>query len=126
MTDINIPAERRRRQAQERLGATKIACPLCGETNPHCFEKHHLAQKKFDKDFTIGLCMNCHRKLSDPQKDHPKPLRSNPNWLEQGGHLLLGLADFLVFLVEKLKDLGLKMIEAARAELACATTDKGA
>jgi len=48
-----------------------VACPFCGEDDPRCAEDHHIAGRKYD-DMTVRVCRNCHRKLSDMQRDHPR------------------------------------------------------
>lgn len=54
----------------ERLGSRTPSCGICGESDPRCLELHHVVGKKFSNDL-ITVCRNCHRKLSDDQKDHP-------------------------------------------------------
>ncbi len=105
--------ERRRRQAYERLGTTTPTCGECGETDWRCLEAHHVAGERYGGGRVI-LCRNCHRKTSDPQKDHPESLDATPSWLERIGHFLLGLADLLALAVEKLQAFGRELIERAR------------
>jgi hypothetical protein len=114
MDDATRKQEARRRAAQERLGRNDAQCPYCGEADARCLELHHIAGRKFD-DETIPVCRNCHRKLSDMQRDHPRPLHDDPGWMERLGHLLLGLADLLALAVAKLKELAVFLIEKARA-----------
>jgi len=52
-------------------------------------------------------CRNCHRKLSDSQKDHPPKIGETPSLPERVGHFLLGLADFFLLLAEQLRQFGL-------------------
>lgn len=60
------------------------------------------------------MCRNCHRKLSDTQKDHPSALADGePPYLERIGQFLLGLADLLEMLIEKMREYGMGLIEAA-------------
>jgi len=105
--------ERRRQKAYERLGSAKSVCCICGEANPHCLEHHHIAGRHYDET-TVQICMNCHRKLSDEQKGHPSALHETPSMLERAGHMLLGLADFLALLIEKLREFGKSLISEAR------------
>ncbi|MGH7121381.1 MAG: hypothetical protein ACREFP_20730 [Acetobacteraceae bacterium] len=113
MDDFAKRKEARRRKAYERLGSTNFRCVTCGEDNPHCLELHHLAGQKFGTE-EVPLCRNCHRKLSDDQKDHPRPISDDPDWVERIGHYLLGFADMLVFAAETLKEFGRMLIEKAR------------
>lgn len=109
MDKDEINKERRNRKALERLGTDHPACVLCGENNPCCLEKHHVAGRVFD-GLEVILCRNCHRKQSDVQKDHPKAQSNPPSQTETIGHLLLGLAEFFVELAAKLKEFGLYLI----------------
>ena len=105
MNNIENEQERRKQKAIERLGTNNPVCVLCGETDWRCLELHHIAGKSFDDALAI-LCRNCHRKLSDLQKDHPQPASTPPDLIERIGHFLLGLADLFALLVEKLREFG--------------------
>ncbi len=108
--DLN--KEKRRQKALERLGTNTPQCVHCGESDYRCLEAHHIAGRAFD-DETVVMCRNCHRKLSDSQKDHPKPLGDECCILERMGHYLLGLADLFEMLVARFRELGKTLIEAA-------------
>jgi hypothetical protein len=101
----NLNAERRASHALERLGTFEPRCTCCGEVHPHCLEKHHIAGRAADATTTI-LCRNCHRKVSDPQKDHPKPIAKPPAFEECVGLFLLGLADLFEMLIGKMREFG--------------------
>jgi hypothetical protein len=77
-------------------------------------EVHHVAGQKLDA-FTVIACANCHRKLTDVQKDHPKANDASDPLLNQIGHFLLGLADMLKLVVEKLSEFGRALLERATA-----------
>jgi hypothetical protein len=113
MTKEEREKERRRQQAFERLGTTRPVCATCGESDPHCLEDHHIAGRHYGGTVAL-ICRNCHRKLSDAQKDHPKPSQDPPSLMEHVGHFLLGLADLLLLLVGKLKEFGARLITEAR------------
>ena len=113
MDETTRGREARRRATRERLGLRDARCPFCGESDARCLELHHIAARQFD-DETIPVCRNCHRKLSDMQRDHCPPLHDDPGWMERLGHLLLGLADLLVLVVAKLKELAVFLIDKAR------------
>ncbi len=108
MDKVKCQRERRRLAALERLGTEKPRCH-CGEDNPHCLERHHLAGQAYDDD-TVIVCRNCHRKLSDLQKDHPKPSNTAPDLLECIGRFLLGIADLFELLVAKFREFGTALI----------------
>ena len=103
----------RKQQRLRRLG-TRIPCCLgCGETDPVVFEQHHIAGRKYSND-TTTVCLNCHRKQSDKQRDHVPPGSREPTGpLAVIGHYLLGLADFLAMIVERLREFGAWLIGEA-------------
>jgi hypothetical protein len=120
----------RRRKACERLGDPTPRCLLSGETNPHALQKHHIAGQKFG-DEVITISLNHHARASDLQKDHPSKIPECISPLEFIGHSLLGLGDmiaiavedchrhpitqFLTCLREWLQEIGLRLINMARA-----------
>ena len=108
-----LKRDMRKQRALERLGTNDPRCLCCGEEDWHCLEFHHLAGQKFGEEGAV-VCRNCHRKLSDPQKDHPPALTSSqPGLLERVGHFLLGLADLLEMLIRVMRGYGGQLIEAA-------------
>jgi hypothetical protein len=106
--------ERRRQAALERLGTNDPRCVFCGEDDWRTLENHHIAGQAYD-DFTAIHCRNCHRKQSDMQKDHPEPTGMPPELAEKVGRFLLGFADFVERLIEKLREFGNALIESVRA-----------
>ncbi len=118
--DNNFRRRERRRQAHlERLGTNNSRCVVCGENDPSCLELHHLRGRKFG-DELVAVCRNCHRKLSDTQKDHPKPLGSEPSFEECLAHFLLGIADLLELLVRKFRELAQQLLAKLSASSAVA------
>lgn len=114
-----IAEERRHQAALERLGTNNPRCTLCAEDDWRCIERHHIAGRKYDSA-TVLICRNCHRKLSDPQKDHPEQINSPSELLEIVGHFLLVLADFFAELIVKLREFGNALIERTRANVTTA------
>jgi hypothetical protein len=102
--------ERRRQNVLERLGSNHPVCTICGESDPRTLELHHIAGRDYDKS-TVPVCRNCHRKLSDLQKDHPDKITPVPDTLEVIAHFLEGLADFFELLVVKLREFARHLIE---------------
>lgn len=110
MTNEQLKREARKQRALERLGTNTPYCGLCGEPDWRCMELHHVAGQKHD-DTTVILCRNCHRKVSDDQKDHPaSDLNADPV-LEAIGRFLLGLADLLRRIIDILTGFGTTLIE---------------
>jgi hypothetical protein len=114
MSNQELRREKRRQTTLERLGTNTPCCAECGETDWRCLELHHIAGRDFDADATAILCRNCHRKLSDDQKDHPPLASSHPSQFDRIGHFLLGLADLLVRLAGKCREFGYVLIEYAK------------
>ena len=109
---VEVNRERRRQAAFERLGTTKPVCIICGESHPHTLENHHTAGRHYD-DLIGKKCRNCHRKLSDLQKDHPDKITEIADLLEIVAHLLLGLSDFFELLIEKFREFAAQLLERA-------------
>lgn len=118
MNDREYNRERRRQFRLEQLGSNDPKCPFCNEDDPACLELHHLSGKKFGDDL-IPVCRNCHRKLSDWQKDHPPILRGQPDTLECFGRLLLGIADALELLISLIRRAAEYLIEIGQGSRAC-------
>jgi hypothetical protein len=103
MNDHDLKRERRKQKALERLGTNTPQCPFCGIDEPLVFELHHVSGRAFGDDM-IPVCRNCHRILSDWQKDHPPTNGSSPSDPERIAHFLLGLADMFELLVKRLRE----------------------
>ena len=117
MNKQELAREQRKQRRCEKLGTNEPHCGICPETDWTCIELHHVADHGRDET-TVLLCRNCHRKVSDSQKDHP-PLNPNTDtMLDRIGHFLLGLADMLRVIVERLYAFGLALIERAALPLA--------
>ncbi len=105
MDDIERERERRRQRALERLGTNDPKCVICGESDPHCLELHHIAGRAYG-DEKVPVCRNCHRKLSNKHKDHPPANGVPADPLERIGRFLLGIADLLESLIRTLRKFG--------------------
>ena len=112
MSDKTPDYERRKYRRLQQLGTIEPICSACGERDWRCMEGHHLADHGRD-DMTGIVCRNCHRKLSDDQLDHPRFDPAADPMLDAIGHFLLGLADLLRLVVEKLLAFGQTLIARA-------------
>lgn len=112
--------EARREADFRRLGTRTPICGHCGESRPQCLEAHHVAGVAYDST-TVNLCRNCHRVQSDAQRDHPQRTESSDPKLEQAGRFLLGFADLLAPVPERLRQFGDDLIRRARD--ACSDTE---
>lgn len=112
MTDKELAREIRKQRRLEKLGSNAPVCGTCGECDYRVLEKHHVAGRKHDPD-TVVICRNCHRKVSDDQKDHPTVEPGSDPMLHTIGLFLLGLADLLELVLQKLTEFGLLLIDQA-------------
>ncbi len=117
MNDDDLKREKRKQSTLEKLDTNEPRCSICGETDWRCFERHHVAGRARDP-ITALVCFNCHRKLSDEQLDHPASEEADDPTLDRIGHFLLGLADMLRLIVEKLREFGHALIDRARSSCA--------
>lgn len=114
MTNRELARETRKQRRLEALGTNNPRCGTCGHNRWQAIERHHPADHGRD-DMTVLICRNCHRVLSDDQKDHPTFDPGADSQLDAIGHFLLGLADMLRLIVEKLYAFGLALIARASA-----------
>lgn len=109
-----LARERRKQSRLDQLGTDRPICSHCLESDWRCLELHHLSENQTTEDCSIE-CRNCHRKLSDDQKDHPSIDKNHaPSMIERIGYYLLGLADFFRLLVDSLTQFGHLLIDYAR------------
>ena len=110
---MNKAQETRKQKRLEKLGTNNPVCVVCGESDWRCLEEHHIAGQAYGDELSI-VCRNCHRKLSDEQKDHPQKVSEPNNNFESIGHFLLGLADLFALIVDTLRSHGRSLIESAK------------
>lgn len=92
--------EARLERAFRRLGTRHPSCVTCGENYPHALELHHIGEQAHHDDLSI-VCRNCHRKLTDAQKDRLAVRADNPTD-EIIGRYLYGLADLFRMIADTL------------------------
>jgi len=112
MDDNDMEREFRRQRRLERLGCNDPHCGMCGENDDRALEAHHVAGRKHDPA-TVILCRNCHRKVSDDQRDRPPFEADTDPLLYAIGSFLLGLADMLRIVLAKLNEFGLALMARA-------------
>jgi hypothetical protein len=114
METINKTKEARKQRRLAELESNHPVCVVCGEDSWECLERHHIAGQAYG-NVLCNVCRNCHRKLSDQQKDHPKQITNPPSPIEAIGHFLVGLADLFMLLVARLREYGNALIQSAQA-----------
>ena len=82
--------ERRKQARLHKLDTNHPRCAICGNDDWRVIEEHHPDTRKRDS-FTVLLCANHHRIVTDDQKDHPLGLEGCDPFLLSVGNLLLGL-----------------------------------
>ena len=115
MTNPSPDYERRKQARLEKLGTNDPKCGVCGLDNWLCIELHHVAGQKHDETVVL-LCANHHRTVTDDQKNHPSSSPAGDPFLDTVGRFLLGLADMLKTVVEKLYEFGKALIERAKSQ----------
>jgi hypothetical protein len=113
MDQLELNRERRRQRALERLGSNNPRCVICGYDDPLALELHHIAGRAFG-DEKVPVCRNCHRPLSDWQKDHTPQLSHPPSESEWLLHMVEGLADLLELVVKRLREFKVKLLAFQR------------
>jgi len=108
MNEQELNRGRRRQRALERLGSNNPRCVICGYDDPLALELHHIAGRAFD-DQQVPVCRNCHRRLSDYQKDHSLGQGKPTGEIEPIRRFLLGLADLFEMLVKRLREFATKL-----------------
>jgi hypothetical protein len=105
--------EDRLAKQHRRLGSAHPVCVTCPESDPFCLELHHIAGRKHHDDLAI-VCRNCHRKLTESQRDHlPSGTAETKGPMETIGHYLLGLADLLAMVARALREFGAMLLKQA-------------
>lgn len=113
MDGMELARKRRERAAKRRLGSEHPICATCGMDDWTCLEAHHIAGAAFD-DMTATICRNCHRNLTDRQKNHPQQMLGPHDFDETLAHILLGLADFFELIIGKLREFSRQLIERVK------------
>jgi hypothetical protein len=99
-------SEDRRQQKLRRLGTQNPVCVVCGEADTDTLERHHIAGRQNNQDLAI-VCANCHRKLSDRQRNRVPPFNLHSHRRRQEiGYYLIGLADLLELTAKSLRRFG--------------------
>jgi hypothetical protein len=104
--------ERRKQSRLHKVGTNTPHCAICGNSDWRVIEEHHPDSRKRDK-LVVLLCANDHRIVTDDQKDHPPGVECCDPLLLSVGNFLLGLADMLAIIIERLYEFGQTLIARA-------------
>ena len=102
------PYDERLERQFRRLGTRTPSCVCCAEDNPFCLGLHHIGERAHHDGLAI-VCRNCHRKLTDPQKDRFEVDCADPQ-TERLGRYLCGLADLLRMIADALAAFGARLL----------------
>jgi hypothetical protein len=109
----NAGDDERRKQARlHKLGTNTPRCAMCGNADWRCIEEHHPDTRKRDT-LVVLLCANHHRLVTYDQKTHPTELPGCDDLLARIGNFLLGLADMLSDILDRLYEYGEALIALA-------------
>lgn len=106
--------EQRKQSRLHKLGTNNPRCAICGIGDWRVIEEHHPDTRKRD-DLIVLVCANDHRILTHDQKEHATELAGSDPFLSQVGNFLLGLADMLRIIVERMYEFGFELLERANA-----------
>ena len=106
--------ERRKQARSHKLGTNHPRCATCGNSDWRVIEEHHPDTRKRD-NLVVLLCANHHRLVTDDQKDHCSGLEGSDPFLVSVGNFLLGFADMLRIILDRLYEFGNELI--ARSNL---------
>ena len=113
------PIERELRRAavknkKERLsGIHNEICVGCGCDLDQGKEDDHLTGRKHG-DLVWALCLSCHHKRSELQREEPPPTDNPRSVLEVIGRWLLSVAEYFELMCETFRRFGAFLIELAR------------
>ncbi len=113
MNQLELNRERRTAKGAGTIGNEQPAMPLLWLRQSLGFRASPHRGRSIRSKRQVPVCRNCHRILSDWQKDHPACVGDPPNDLERIGHALLGLADMFELLVKWLREHATKLVAAA-------------
>jgi hypothetical protein len=104
--------EEREQSRKHKIGTSNPRCAACGLDDWRVIEEHHPDTRKRDT-LVVLLCANDHRIVTDYQKDHPREQAGCDERLARMGKFLLGLADMLRIILDRLYEYGNELIERA-------------
>ncbi len=115
MKPVLSDEELRREADFRRLKHRHPVCVVCRyDRHPAALEYGHISPRKFGVGDGGAICRNCHRELSDQERDLPYQPEAHDRQLEQAGRYILALGFWLECIGRTLKRFGAMLL--ARAE----------
>lgn len=115
MTTFLTAKELRQEAAFRRLKSRYPICLICGYwANPAAIEFAHIIPKAFGLGWGVPLCRNCHRELTDMEKDMSFKPTTTEVELETIGRLLGAIGEQYEKSAPTLKHLSAVALETAR------------
>ena len=116
MDDIISDADIRREKDYRRLRTRTPICLSCGYSkSSSALELAHFAPREFHDDAGV-LCSNCHREMSDAEKDLSySPQSANPQ-METIGRYLIALSEWFLRIANTIAAFGEWLLDFAENE----------
>ena len=116
MDDIISDADIRREKDYRRLRTRTPICLSCGYSkSSSALELAHIAPREFHDDAGV-LCSNCHREMSDAEKDLSySPQSANPQ-METIGRYLIALSEWFLRIANTIAAFGEWLLDFAENE----------
>jgi hypothetical protein len=98
----------RKARHERQVGGSGRGCLLCGEADwrtlrtapASLLEEHHVGGRNHDPELTVPLCLNCHAKVTERQRQCGADLRAAESACTRVASMLRSLAAFLFELAE--------------------------
>lgn len=115
MKNRHLQRLKRKRLRYEKAGNATPIDPITGEDIGPGAENHHIAGRKYHDD-TIPLMPTGHHMVTDAFRDMPASIPGPVKDLDRFGRYILGAIIVLDFVLDRLWEIGEKLISVARAE----------
>lgn len=96
MSEDPMKTEKRRAKRELMIGRDQ-ACALCGVSELFAlmrFDEHHAAAKAHDPNLTVVLCLNCHARATETQRQEGVRFKPQSTLIET---VIAGLTSILAF-----------------------------
>ena len=115
MKNRRLERLKRKRLRYEKAGNTSPIDPITGGNIGPGAEDHHIAGRRYHDD-SIPLMQKGHHMVTDAFRDMPGQIPGPVRDLDRFGRYILGAIIILDFILDRLWEMGEKLISMARAE----------